>query len=165
MTARDDHTTATHAMQQTLPPFAWSEFKVKHPTSVGAAGLTDPLPWSLALSRQLAAVNDKVNNAIMAKPDSRGLGDTWDLFPAQGNCNDFAVSKRDELLKAGLPASCLLLAEVVIADGEHHLVLIVRTSQDDIVLDNLTVALLSKQDMPYRMVRMQAPDDPNKWVA
>jgi predicted transglutaminase-like cysteine proteinase len=44
-------------------------------------------------------------------------------------------------------------------------VLIVRTSQDDIVLDNLTVALLSKQDMPYRMVRMQAADDLNKWVA
>ena len=75
------------------------------------------------------------------------------------------MSKRDELLKAGLPASCLLLARGRDPDGEHHLVLIVRTSQDDIVLDNLTVALLSKQDMPYRMVRMQAPDDPNKWVA
>ena len=57
MTARDDHTTA----KQTLPPFAWSVFCVKNPTSVGAAGLTDPLPWSQALSRQLAAVNDKVN--------------------------------------------------------------------------------------------------------
>jgi predicted transglutaminase-like cysteine proteinase len=162
MTAKDDHTTA---MQKALPPFAWSEFKVKHPTSVGAAGLTDPLPWSQALSRQLAAVNSKVNNAIVPTPDTRGLSDTWDLFPARGNCNDYAVSKRDELLKAGLPASCLLLAEVVIPDGEHHMVLIVRTSQDDIVLDNLTVALLSKQDMPYRMVRMQAAEDPNKWVA
>ena len=90
MTARDDYTTATHAMQQTLRRSHGRSSRWGARNERRRRGPDGSAAWSLALSRQLAAVNDKVNNAIMAKPDSRGLGDTWDLFPAQGNCNDFA---------------------------------------------------------------------------
>ncbi|WP_424578784.1 transglutaminase-like cysteine peptidase [Bradyrhizobium sp. USDA 241] len=48
------------------------------------------------------------------------------------------MSKRHELLRRGWPARVLLLSEVVMRSGEHHLVLLVRTSSGDFVLDNLT---------------------------
>ncbi len=47
--------------------------------------------------------------------------------PASGDCNDYAVIKRHELIARGWPARAVLLSEVVTNWGEHHLVVVVRT--------------------------------------
>ena len=65
----------------------------------------------------------------------------WLINPSHGDCNDYAVSKRSELLARGWPTRALLLSEVVTAWGEHHLVLVVRSSAGDLVLDNLTTQI------------------------
>ena len=86
----------------------------------------------------LRAVNKNVNAAIVPEHNSEGLaGEKWLIAPSSGDCNDYAVTKRSELLDRGWPTRALLLSEVVTSWGEHHLVLVVRTSSGDLVLDNM----------------------------
>lgn len=55
----------------------------------------------------------------------------WLLSPPAGDCNDYAITKRHKLLEFGWPSRALLLSEVVIPSGEHHLVLVVRVTNND----------------------------------
>jgi predicted transglutaminase-like cysteine proteinase len=68
------------------------------------------------------------------------------------------------LLARGWPARVLLLSEVKLASGEHHLVLVVRASNGDFVLDNLTSRLQVWNQTPYQWLRMQSVANPNFWT-
>jgi predicted transglutaminase-like cysteine proteinase len=78
------------------------------------------------------------------------------IAPASGDCEDYAVTKRAELLDRGWPARALLLSEVTTASGEHHMVLVVRTKSGDLVLDNLTHEVRLWFNVPYQSIRMQS---------
>lgn len=78
--------------------------------------------------------------------------------PVLGDCNDYAVTKRHRLTADGWPARDVLLSEVVTVSGEHHLV-VVRTSDGDLVLDNLTDRIVPWFHKPYRWVRIQMPEN------
>jgi predicted transglutaminase-like cysteine proteinase len=122
---------------------------------------------------ELNSVNRQVNRDIIPQVYSGNLVDEpWIVSPAAGDCNDFAVTKRHELLAQGWPSRALLLSEVVVADGEHHLVLVVGMKDPnhaeravDLVLDNLNYNLRPIQQTPYRWVRMESPDNPKFWSA
>jgi predicted transglutaminase-like cysteine proteinase len=112
----------------------------------------------------LVNVNLDVNRSIVPEANDLGvLGDRWAVAPPAGDCNDYAVTKRHALLARGWPSRSLLLAEVVMAGGEHHLVLVVRTSRGDFVLDNLSPTIRPWSQAPYRWVRIQSPADPKFW--
>lgn len=82
-----------------------------------------------------------------------------------GDCNDYAVTKRHQLTAEGWPARAVLLSEVATASGEHHVVVVVRTSGGDLVLDNLTDRIVPWFEKPYQWVRIQAPENPNYWMS
>ena len=84
--------------------------------------------------------------------------DPWLINPTRGNCSDYAVSKRHELIKRGLPARTLLLSEVETSSDEHHLVLVVRTKLGDLVMDNLTPQIIPWSRAPYLWIRIQLPN-------
>jgi predicted transglutaminase-like cysteine proteinase len=114
----------------------------------------------------LIEVNASVNRQIVPTRNERGLiGEEWVINPSHGDCNDYAVSKRHELLARGWPMRNLLLSEVVVSGGEHHLVLVVRTTAGDIVLDNLNAQLRPWSRTNYRWVRMQTPKNPDYWAS
>ncbi|MHC2436928.1 transglutaminase-like cysteine peptidase [Bradyrhizobium sp. USDA 4451] len=114
----------------------------------------------------LIEINAQVNRQIAPQRNERGLaGEEWLINPARGDCNDYAVSKRHELLARGWPMRNLLLSEVVTSWGEHHLVLVVRAKGGDIVLDNLNAQIRSWSQARYRWVRMQTPANPDHWAA
>lgn len=115
---------------------------------------------------ELGKVNRAVNRAIRPRRKGlvNGLGD-WAIAPAAGDCNDFAVTKRHELLKRGWAMSSLLLSAVETAWGEAHLVLVVRTEEDDLVLDNLTSEIRPWRETGYRWVKRQSAADPASWVS
>jgi predicted transglutaminase-like cysteine proteinase len=114
----------------------------------------------------LRSVNKTVNAAIIPERNTEGLaGEKWLIGPASGDCNDYAVTKRAELLEHGWPTRALLLSEVVTAWGEHHLVLVVRTSAGDLVLDNMTPQIRTWARAPYQWVRIQTPKNPNYWAS
>ncbi len=115
---------------------------------------------------QLQEVNQGVNASIRPQPNLEGLrGEKWLLHPASGDCNDYAVTKRHELIAKGWPPHSVLLSEVVIAGGEHHLVVVVRTFSGDLVLDNLTEQILPWSKKSYRWVRIQTPRNPTYWAS
>jgi predicted transglutaminase-like cysteine proteinase len=113
----------------------------------------------------LQEVNRVVNLAIAPARNERGLaGEEWIINPARGDCNDYAVSKRHELLRRGWPARVLLLSEVAVSSGEHHLVLLVRTRSGDLVLDNLAQEIAPWSWAPYRWIRVQMPSGNQLWA-
>jgi predicted transglutaminase-like cysteine proteinase len=60
----------------------------------------------------LKEVNQTVNRNIIAERNKRSLAEeTWLINPDRGDCNDYAVSKRHELLDRGWPARALLAPE------------------------------------------------------
>lgn len=115
---------------------------------------------------QLQEVNRRVNSAIRPEPNLEGLrGEKWLLHPTSGDCNDYAVTKRHDLIAKGFPARSVLLSEVVTSWGEHHLVVVVRTFSGDLVLDNLTGHILPWSKKSYRWVRIQMPKNPTYWAS
>ena len=125
-------------------------------------------PVRLSASRriELARVNDAINARIAPEANQQGLvGEIWLINPDRGDCNDYAVTKRHELLARGWPTRAVLLSEVVTSWGEHHLVVVVRTTGGDLVLDNLSANILPWSRKPYQWVRIQMPKNPNYWAS
>lgn len=113
---------------------------------------------------ELLRVNAAVNRAIVPQRNTGGLAaEKWLIAPKAGECHDYAVTKRHELIALGWPARHLLLSEVVTSSGEHHLVLVIRSNEGDLVADNLRPDIRSWSEAPYQWVRIQTPDNPTFW--
>jgi predicted transglutaminase-like cysteine proteinase len=119
-----------------------------------------------ALRLQLSEVNRSVNQSIRPAADGIAIGgaDDWDVEPSQGDCEDFALTKKSRLMKAGWPSSALLLAIVRTRSGEDHAVLVVRTTEGDVVLDNMTWRLRYWGQTGYSGKKIQSPDDEWRWL-
>jgi predicted transglutaminase-like cysteine proteinase len=151
----------------TLPPMAYTMFCLHYEDECRAKPLFRGGPVRLTEERwaEITGVNQIVNHRIIPEQNEGGLaGEKWLINPDRGDCNDYAVSKRHELLERGWPARTLLLSEVVTNSGEHHLVLVVRTTSGDLVLDNLTAQIRPWSRVPYRWVRIQMPNKPKYWA-
>jgi predicted transglutaminase-like cysteine proteinase len=109
---------------------------------------------------ELKSVNRTVNREFKQRDDDPGLvGDRWELPNAVdgGDCEDLAIMKKAELLKRGWPASTLLLT-VGTLNGGGHAVLTVRTSDGDLVLDNMTDTIKPWTRTPYTYYARQKPN-------
>jgi predicted transglutaminase-like cysteine proteinase len=151
----------------TLAPMAYTEFCLRYEDECRSRMTFRGGPVRLTEERMadLKEVNRAVNGDIVPERNEGGLAaETWLISPDRGDCNDYAVTKRHELLDRGWPARALLLSEVVVSDGEHHLVLVVRTKSGDLVLDNLTSQIRPWSRVPYRWVRVQMPNNARLWA-
>ena len=151
-----------------LAPFSYTMFCLRYEAECRARRSFRGGPIRLTEKRwaDLREVNRTVNVAIAPERNELGLaGEAWIINPRRGDCNDYAVSKRHELLQRGWPARVLLLGEVVVGSGEHHLVLLVRTRSGDVVLDNLTPQIKPWWRTPYHWVRVQRPGSNGLWAA
>jgi predicted transglutaminase-like cysteine proteinase len=70
-----------------------------------------------------------------------GDRDRWEADVAAGDCEDYALTKRRKLIALGWSARALRIAVARTASVEGHAVLVVATSQGDLVLDNCTMAV------------------------
>jgi predicted transglutaminase-like cysteine proteinase len=151
----------------TLAPMAYTQFCLQYPKECASKRIFrgGPLRLSAEKRSELARVNESVNASIVPEPNQRGLaGEVWLIGPDRGECHDYAVTKRHALMALGWPARALLLSEVVVAGGKHHLVLVVRTSRGDLVLDSLTSRIRPWFKAPYQWVRMQMPGVAKFWT-
>lgn len=117
----------------------------------------------IALARQ---VNRAVNGRVREVSDlaQYRLAEVWALPTAKGgDCEDFALLKKLELIKRGVAPGRLLIATALTEENEAHAVLILRTGQGDLVLDNRTRAIKPWQDTGYSFLRMQNPKSKNRW--
>jgi predicted transglutaminase-like cysteine proteinase len=150
----------------TLAPFQHVRFCLRYPSDCKS----DPTESErIDLNAQtldlLKRVNRSVNLSIIPELKSHGpdLEDGWTIAPFTGDCNDYAVTKRHELLESGLPSKALRLSVVKTASGIGHLVLVVVTTKGDIVMDNLTEALRPWQSTDYLWLKIQSAADARFW--
>jgi predicted transglutaminase-like cysteine proteinase len=151
---------------QTLAPFAHTLFCTRNPVECVPHRIVfrgGPIVLTAERRNELLKVNAQINSSIIPRRNTEGAGKAWVVSPKTGDCNDYAVTKRHELLARGWPSRALLLAEVVTTSGEHHLVLVVRTREGDIVADNLSQDIKLWTRTPYQWIRIQSPRTPALW--
>jgi predicted transglutaminase-like cysteine proteinase len=163
---------ASSEMPMGLPteaaPAGFISFCSRYPGQCGGAP-NDPqkIHLDLAVQTVLKSVTRSVNSAIGPEDDLRhyGVAEYWDL-PADGygNCKDYALVKRKELIAAGLPERALRLAIVVVPREGRHVVLTVATDKGDFVLDNLNDDVRPWTDVSYRWLERQDTDGGLGWV-
>lgn len=108
----------------------------------------------------LKRVNASVNRSI--KPQNDSGADVWNASATTGDCEDYVLAKRRQLINAGIPASSLRIAYVKTRSGVGHAVLVVNTNNVKYVLDNLTNAIKPLSQTGYRVVSMQGAN-PRNW--
>lgn len=130
------------------------------PNPVAAVPLTEGL-W-----QQLLSVNAGINQQVVPVTDQDlyQVAEFWTYPNGYGDCEDYALAKRRELINAGWPASTLLMAVVKQANGEGHAVLMVRTDRGDLVLDNQIGSIDLWSQTPYKFIKRQSQADAGQWV-
>lgn len=117
---------------------------------------------------ELIAVNDSVNTSITPETDLANYGqeEYW-AYPddGKGDCEDFVLLKRRELMAMGWPAGSLPITVVRQTNGDGHAVLTVRTDRGDLVLDNLESKIKLWSDTDYQFVKRQSDRDSGQWVS
>jgi predicted transglutaminase-like cysteine proteinase len=152
-----------------LAPFAHARFCVQYPEDCKVKRMAfRPKKLQLTDKRfaELMSINTEVNRSIRPERNLGGVAtERWLISPKSGDCNDYAVTKRHELLARGWPSRSVLLAEVVVPSGEHHLVVVVRAQEGDLVIDNLNANIRPWFKTGYQWVRIQSPMNPNYWAS
>jgi len=118
----------------------------------------------------LNRINQTINVQIRARDDVElyGMAEYWTLpltlGPAsEGDCEDYALEKRQALIAAGVPESALFLAIGHSVATGRHAVLVVSTDQGDYVLDNMTPHILPWHETPYQWQIRQMAGDLLSW--
>lgn len=138
------------------------------PTVVALAAEPTVLTWTTRAERDqlklLNQVNQSVNREVKKASDLDlyGMPEYWSLprvvdGKKYGDCEDYALEKRRQLIAAGVPESALSLAVAVTARGEGHAVLMISLKSGDWVLDNLTPWATPWEDLNYHWVERQVP--------
>ena len=110
---------------------------------------------------EILRVNWAVNRAMTARPDEGG--DSWDIHVSEGDCEDFALQKRADLIALGWPTDRLRLAITRLPGGGGHAVLLVRIAGVDYVLDNLSSRVRPWDETPYEYLMLQGHGGPRAW--
>jgi len=149
-----------------LAPFQHVRFCLRYPADCKSNQAEDDrIVLTPETSELLERVNRTVNAAIIPAQKSSGeeLQEVWAIAPYTGDCNDYAVTKRHELLRSGLPAKALRLAVVKTSSGSGHLVLFVATTKGDLVLDSLAETIVPWQSTNYQWMKIQSASDARIW--
>jgi predicted transglutaminase-like cysteine proteinase len=145
----------------------------------GFAGVCARYTWACARaggskhgSRELMRMADEVNQAInrstreVSDEAQYARSEYWALPTARGgDCEDFALAKKQALIGRGVAPQNLLIATVLDRKRNPHAVLVMRTESGDFVLDNLTDRILDWRATGYTFLRMQNPSSPGHWSA
>ena len=148
-------------------PVGAAEFCKTHRSDCGpAARVVDVETLTEAGWQQLVAVNDAINTSVVAITDLDlyRVTEYWTYPDGMGDCEDFALEKRRQLIAMGWNPSALLMTVVRQQNGEGHAVLMVRTDRGDLVLDNQDGRVLLWKDTPYQFIKRMSQTDARKWV-
>jgi len=144
-------------------PFAHVMFCARNPDECTARGDASEVSLSPLADKQLRAVNALVNRSIRPVDERPDQGDVWQVNVKAGDCEDFALTKRDHLIAMGWSTKALRIAVTKTPAGKGHAVLVVKTDRGDLVLDNRMNEIKSWTDTDLRWLMIQSGDDPRIW--
>jgi predicted transglutaminase-like cysteine proteinase len=159
---------------QANPPYGFVQFCDSFPGECVAGepseGRFDANPDRLA---ELDAVNRHVNTVIEPVTDLELFGvPEWWAIPrlgsdgtGRGDCEDYALLKRQILIKRGWPVNSMLMTVVRDEKGEGHAVLTARTAQGDFILDNKVTDVKLWSQTQYKFVMRQSYLNVKVWMS
>lgn len=131
-------------------------------TSQPAVLMMTPALWA-----ELQKVNDSVNRSLTPMSDVQhyGVAEYWNIpKDGRGDCEDYALTKRRNLIAADIPARALRIAVVRTKQNQGHAVLTIATDHGDFVMDNLVSEIRSWDNTGYQWVERQDPNNAWAWV-
>ncbi|HEY8593668.1 MAG TPA: transglutaminase-like cysteine peptidase [Devosiaceae bacterium] len=144
--------------QSTAAPTGFMVFCLRSPASCRVSGKSK-VDYTSQLATTLRSVNSLVNRSIRPRPDR---GDVWLANVRYGDCEDYALTKRERLIRMGIPAGALRIATARTRSGEGHAVLVVRTDHGDFVLDNMNNSVRPWFQTGLRWIAMSGAN-PLRW--
>lgn len=157
-----------HVYGVTEPPYGFVDFCRRMPeeceVGIVREGRVAGTAEELAV---LDSVNRKVNKDIKPATDMEvyGVEDYWTIPTTRGDCEDYALLKRQTLMRMGWPASALLVTVVLDEYNQGHAVLTARTLYGDLILDNKTDELKLWHQTPYSYLMRQSYLNPLVWMS
>lgn len=151
----------------TSQPIGHYEFCKANPAECSIRSSDDsPLRLTDALWDEVKGINTLVNNTVrpMNDYDIYGKDEVWAYPKGAGDCEDYVLEKRRDLMQLGISLSDLLITVVRKPDGEGHAVLTVRTDEGDYILDNLTDTVKPWEATGYRFLKRQSATHTGRWV-
>ena len=149
------------------PPSGFVAFCDRDP---GQCKATPDKTMPIALTAQnwqmLNHIDQSWNTAIKPEEDAAHYGqvDYWTIpTDGYGDCEDYALAKRQALIADGFAASDMRLALARTQDGTAHIVLTVATDKGDYVLDNLTASVRPWSATGYQWIARQGAND-TQWA-
>lgn len=150
-------------VRETLPPFAFAKFCSDQSDQCDIRGENAPVSLTKERRLFLQRINAQVNKDIRYTDDPSDK-DLWRAGVKAGDCDDYALTKRQRLLDAGWPSSALRVATARTEEGIGHAVLVVSTIEGDFVLDNRTNVMKPWYATRLHWIKIQSQDDPRKWL-
>lgn len=132
-----------------------------------SADEADTITLNADIMAQISQINFGVNRAIAWRSDDRhyGVSDFWTIpTDGYGDCEDYALAKREALIKAGFPARALRLTVVKSRKSGFHMVLTVATDRGDYVLYSLAPDIVAWRLTSYQWISRQDPSRANAWT-
>ena len=128
---------------------------------------TTPVRLTGDVLRLLREVNDRFNTEVtpITDWDHHGVEERWSYPTTLGDCEDYVLAKRRELMRRGFRPSDLLITVVLQPNGEGHAVLSVRTSQGEFILDNIDPKVRHWTRTNYDYVKRQSVRHTGTWVS
>lgn len=151
---------------QTTAPYAHVDFCTRNPGQCRGKGSASSARLSRGSWRMLQQVNYKVNRSVRPVSDrARGKTEHWSIARRQGDCEDYALAKRAELIKRGWSPSSVLMATVRDRKNRPHAVLVAHTNRGDFVLDSQTGKIKPWNKTGFKWLKRQSRSNPRKWVS
>ena len=147
----------------TIAPIAFAKFCDNAADQCVRIGDRDTIELTKQKRTELQRINSEINSAIVYVGELE-VQDEWKLNPASGDCDDYAVTKRQRLLRAGWPSGALRIATARIPSGIGHAVLVVSTTQGDLVLDNRTNVVKPWKAVDLKWIKIQSHENPRIWL-
>ncbi len=151
---------AYHAMCAREPMLCAADLRASTAMPGAPATMTEPR-W-----QQVFDLNERLNDAIRPRDDIDiyGVSDYWTEGRSIGDCEDYIIAKKQALMRAGWLADQLLYAVVEGFRLPYHAVLVLRTTDGDYVLDNLTDRIEPWEETGYDFVIRQSAVAPANWT-
>ena len=146
----------------TLAPFGFVSYCVRNADDCQELSGPGSVKWTHALLRELRRVNYKVNRSLRPRNEAAGK-DQWRADVGSGDCEDYVLTKRRELIRRGFPVNAMRIAVVKTPNNVGHAVLVVSTSRGDIVLDNRTNSIVNWYETDLSWVMIQSGGNPLFW--
>ncbi|WP_157928810.1 transglutaminase-like cysteine peptidase [Pararhizobium haloflavum] len=151
--------------EKTTVPYGHHIFCKAHEAECQPMATAEPAALDEAAWRLVDGINRSVNRSIKPKSDAavHGAIEVWSYASTYGDCEDYALHKRRRLIDAGFAPSNVLLTMVRLRSGVAHIVVTLRTTGGDVVLDSQRDDIRRWNDTGYQILKTQAPEHAAVW--